>query len=70
MIEELDYRNELYHATRLREDLEGLDHVRVPRVYSELSSARVLTMEFINGVKVDEPGAIEATGVRTPDTVR
>ena len=63
VIDELDYRNESYHATRLREAMNGLEHVRVPRVFPELSSARILTMEFVTGVKVDQPGAVAATGI-------
>jgi ubiquinone biosynthesis protein len=59
VIRELDYQNEAYHAVRLAESLKSLPLVRVPTVYREFSGSRVLTMEFINGVKVDKPGALD-----------
>lgn len=59
VIRELDYRNEAYHARRLADILQGLPLVRVPTVYPELSGTRVLTMEFVDGVKIDKPGALD-----------
>jgi hypothetical protein len=35
----------------------------VPEVYSELSSTNVLTMEFINGVKITDTAAIRKLGL-------
>jgi ubiquinone biosynthesis protein len=63
VIRELDYHNELYHARRLAEVLGPLESVRVPTVYSDLSGTRVLTMDFVNGVSVNKPGALDRTGV-------
>ncbi|HEY1296901.1 MAG TPA: AarF/UbiB family protein [Chloroflexota bacterium] len=65
VIRELDYHNEAYHARRLADILDPLPLVRVPTVYPELSSTRVLTMEFINGVQVNRSGALDR-----PDTDR
>jgi ubiquinone biosynthesis protein len=62
VVRELDYRNEAYHAARLDEILRPLPLVHVPTIYPELSRARVLTMEFVNGVKIDKPGVLESTG--------
>jgi ubiquinone biosynthesis protein len=59
VIRELDYHNEAYHARRLADILGALPLVHVPMVYPELSASRVLTMDFVNGVKVDKPGALE-----------
>jgi ubiquinone biosynthesis protein len=59
VIRDLDYQNEAYHARRLADILESLPLVHVPTVYPDLSGTRVLTMEFVNGVKVDGPGALD-----------
>jgi ubiquinone biosynthesis protein len=59
VIRELDYHNEAYHARRLGDILATLPLVHVPTMYPELSGTRVLTMEFVNGVKVNRPGALD-----------
>jgi ubiquinone biosynthesis protein len=63
VIRELDYHNEAYHARRLADILEPLPLVHVPTVYPDLSATRVVTMEFVNGVSVNKPGAFDRPGV-------
>ncbi len=60
---ELDYGYEAYHAFRLNRNLESIEGCRVPRVYQEFSTSKVLTMEFIDGVKITNLAAIEAAGL-------
>ena len=50
--DELDYRREASYCKMLGENAAGNPTERVPRVYSELSSARLLTMEFLEGHSV------------------
>ena len=63
VISELDYRNEAYQALRLAEVLEDVEGVRVPKVYLEYSSRRVLTMEYVDGVKATDLAAIDEAGL-------
>ena len=49
---ELDFRNEAANVERMRGVLEPFDHLDVPRVYEELSTARLLVMQEIQGVPV------------------
>jgi ubiquinone biosynthesis protein len=51
--EELDYRSEASSMERLRASLRGRG-MYVPMVYRELSSSRVLTMEFVSGVLLSD----------------
>jgi predicted unusual protein kinase regulating ubiquinone biosynthesis (AarF/ABC1/UbiB family) len=51
---ELDFRNEAANVERMRGVLEPFDHLDVPRLYDELSTARLLVMEEIQGVPVLE----------------
>ena len=49
---EIDFRNELQHIRKFHTHFEGYEGVRIPEVYGALSTPRVLTMEFMGGVKV------------------
>ncbi|NTU79175.1 MAG: AarF/ABC1/UbiB kinase family protein [Chloroflexales bacterium] len=64
--EELDYTVEARYADRLREVLRADEGVRTPRVYWDLITARVLTMEFIAGVKISNVAALDAADVNQP----
>jgi aarF domain-containing kinase len=63
--EELDLRNEaraLAHFRVLNAD-SGLDRVAVPQPYPEFSSQNVLTMEFLDGVPIDDLAQVEELGL-------
>lgn len=63
--EELDLRNEakamLYYRDLLTEA--GLTRVTVPEPYPELSGPSVLTMEFLDGVPVDDLAGVTSFGI-------
>ena len=50
--EELDYRREAKHVALYREMLAGIDIVRVPRAWPELSTGRLLTLDWLDGTKM------------------
>lgn len=52
--EELDYRREAKHVALYRIMLDGIDQVRVPRVWPELSTGRLLTLDWLEGRKMLE----------------
>jgi predicted unusual protein kinase regulating ubiquinone biosynthesis (AarF/ABC1/UbiB family) len=52
--EELDYVREAKHVALYRAMLEGKDDVRVPNVWPELSTGRLLTMDWLTGRKLLE----------------
>jgi predicted unusual protein kinase regulating ubiquinone biosynthesis (AarF/ABC1/UbiB family) len=47
--EELDYRREARHVALYRIMLEGARQIRVPRVWPDLSSGRLLTLDWLEG---------------------
>ncbi len=49
LLEELDYRLEARNGALMMQACEGLTDLHLPRVYEELSSARVLTEERLEG---------------------
>jgi ubiquinone biosynthesis protein len=61
--EELDFRQEARNATEIAAGLSASDEVHVPVVNRELSTARVLVMEWLDGVSVRETSRIEAMGL-------
>src|SRR5712691_7070881 len=52
--EELDYRREAKHVMLYRAMLDGIAQVRVPRVWPELSSGRLLTLDWLDGRRLLE----------------
>ena len=63
--EEMDLRNEarsLAHFRRLGNEV-SLPLVAVPEPFPELSGPNVLTMEFFDGVPIDDLGRVEELGV-------
>jgi predicted unusual protein kinase regulating ubiquinone biosynthesis (AarF/ABC1/UbiB family) len=50
--EELDYRREAKHVALYRAMLDGVDLVRVPRAWPELSTGRLLTLDWLEGSKM------------------
>jgi predicted unusual protein kinase regulating ubiquinone biosynthesis (AarF/ABC1/UbiB family) len=52
--DELDYEIEAQNQRRLERRFRGHPHVRLPRVYTELSTRRVLVTEYVEGLGADE----------------
>ena len=63
VLAELDYTGEAYNSFKLAQNMAGLPGVHVPKVYPELSTSRVLTMEYIHGVKISKLDAIDKAGI-------
>jgi ubiquinone biosynthesis protein len=52
--EELDFGNEARNARAMREAAAGRDYIVIPRVHDELSSATVLTLDYVEGARISE----------------
>jgi predicted unusual protein kinase regulating ubiquinone biosynthesis (AarF/ABC1/UbiB family) len=63
--EELDYRREAKHVALYRTMLAGADMVRVPRAWPELSTGRLLTLDWFDGTRMlahkNDPLAVRNT---------
>lgn len=51
---ELDFLNEAHNFDKFRNNFKGIDYIKVPNVYWDLTTEKLLTMEFIEGVKISE----------------
>ncbi|PLZ96562.1 hypothetical protein CEN50_18220 [Fischerella thermalis CCMEE 5268] len=61
--EEIDYLNEGRNADTFRRNFRAYGWVKVPRVYWRYTSSRVLTLEYVPGIKISQYEAIEAAGL-------
>jgi len=73
LLGEMDYEREGRAAeevaANLARDPALYRHLRIPRIHWETSSQRVLTMEFIEGDKINDRRALEARGVDLQECV-
>jgi len=63
LFEELDYVHEAHLTECFGINVREMRGVYAPRVYWQYSSRRVLTTEFINGIRVTDKEKLEAAGV-------
>ena len=69
VFEEMDYLNEANNAETFRDLHSHNPRIAVPAIYREATSRRVLTMEWINGVKLTNLEAVRAMGIDPDDMV-
>jgi len=61
--EETDYLNEGRNADTFRRNFREEDWVKVPKVYWRYTAPRVLTLEYLPGIKISHYEALEAAGL-------
>ncbi|MCX7751370.1 MAG: AarF/ABC1/UbiB kinase family protein [Blastocatellia bacterium] len=62
IFEEMNYRQEARHAEQFRENFRRWRDVYVPKIYWAYTTERVLTMEYIHGVKVTDVEELRRRG--------
>jgi ubiquinone biosynthesis protein len=67
---ELDYLTEANNAERFAANFADDPAVHIPRIFREASTARVLTLERVGGLKVDDVAALDAAGIDRPALAR
>lgn len=67
-LEEIDYVHEAGNAERFARDFEGDARVRVPAVVWERSTRRVLTLQDVTAIKINDVEGLRAAGI-DPDEV-
>jgi predicted unusual protein kinase regulating ubiquinone biosynthesis (AarF/ABC1/UbiB family) len=68
--EELDYIQEAKNAAAFARNFADNPKVRIPAVYWPFTTSKVLTLEFLEGAKITDLGAIEAQGVDRKEVAR
>lgn len=67
---ELDFINEGHNAERIAADFADVEDIVVPKIYWDYTTRRVLTMEYIDGVKVTDTEAVARLGIDTSDVAK
>src|SRR5712691_1224290 len=61
--EEIDYITEAANARRFKEMFKDDQTIFIPGVHEEYTTRRVLVLEWIDGIKINDYAALEAAGV-------
>ncbi|RDX94601.1 Protein ACTIVITY OF BC1 COMPLEX KINASE 3, chloroplastic [Mucuna pruriens] len=69
VFQELNYVQEGQNARRFRKLYADKEDICVPDVFWDYTSAKVLTMDWVDGVKLNEQEAIERQGLKVLDLV-
>jgi predicted unusual protein kinase regulating ubiquinone biosynthesis (AarF/ABC1/UbiB family) len=67
IFEEIDYIQEGRNADRFRYNFRHFPAVYIPRIIWRLTGRRVLTIEYVEGVRVDDFKAMKISGVKPED---
>ncbi|XP_020250536.1 uncharacterized protein LOC109827922 isoform X2 [Asparagus officinalis] len=62
LYQEIDYINEGKNADKFRRDFRNIKWVRVPLINWDYSSTKVLTLEYVPGIKINSLNQLDARG--------
>lgn len=63
ILEEIDFKLEARNVKRFYQNFADEEFVVIPRLYEEVSTKKVIVLEFLEGVKINEVKRIEAMGI-------
>ncbi len=64
---ELDFVGEARNSQKLKKNLQDNPHIVIPAIYPDLLSEKVIVMERIEGVRIDDIEAIDSYGINRHD---
>ena len=70
LFEEIDYLHEARNAEKFATNFQGNPEVKVPSIYWRYTNRRVLTLEWIDGIKLTDIDKIKAAGLDLDRLVR
>jgi ubiquinone biosynthesis protein len=62
LLNELDYTKEARNAQKLAEQFKDAAYIYVPAIYSEYCSSKVITMQYIEGIRLNQEDQLLALG--------
>jgi ubiquinone biosynthesis protein len=60
---EINYEIEAQHAERFARQFARRKHIYIPKIFRKTTTERVLTMEYVEGVKVSDVGLLQNAGL-------
>jgi predicted unusual protein kinase regulating ubiquinone biosynthesis (AarF/ABC1/UbiB family) len=70
LYEEIDYLNEGRNADTFRRNFRAWNWAKVPRVFWRYTSRRILTLEYMPGIKISNYEALESAGLERANIAR
>ncbi len=70
LLEETDFRHEATNILQFRKNFSGSDFLVIPRVYSELSTRKLLVLERLRGVKLSQFESFQSLGISPAEVLR
>lgn len=68
LYQEIDYVHEGKNGDHFRQNFSGYHQVLVPKVYWQYTTRKVLTLEYLPGIKIDDRAGLEAVNIN-PDNI-
>jgi predicted unusual protein kinase regulating ubiquinone biosynthesis (AarF/ABC1/UbiB family) len=70
LYQEIDYIHEGKNADRFRQNFQDYHRVAVPQVYWQYTTSKILTLEYLPGIKIDNRPALEASQIDTKAVIQ
>ncbi len=67
---EIDYIHEGKNADRFRKNFQAYKRVSVPKVYWQYTTQKILTLEYLPGIKIDDRTSLEASRINTKEVIQ
>lgn len=70
LFQEIDYIHEAKNAERFRDNFQDNSRIRAPKIYWQYTTRRVLTLEYLPGIKVNDRQALAAAGMNLDEIIQ
>lgn len=70
LFQEIDYIQEGKNADRFRTNFQGYPQIIAPKVYWQYTTKKVLALEYLPGIKIDDRQTLEATGINLDEIIK
>lgn len=67
---ETNFVVEANNIRRFQENFSSHEHIKIPQVYFDLTTERVLVMEALPGIPLSQEGALSQTGINPKEVIR
>ncbi|XGV96241.1 MAG: ABC1 kinase family protein [Leptolyngbya sp. BL-A-14] len=67
LYQEIDYVQEAINADRFRHNFRDHDRIVAPKVYPKYTTKKVLTMDYVPGIKINDRQSLEAIGINVKE---
>lgn len=70
LFQEIDYLNEGKNAERFRQNFSDDPQIKAPQVYWDYTTRKILTLEYLPGIKVNDRASLEAAGINLDSVIQ